>query len=222
MDRDKGLNRVNGGSSSVLVALPPAIEVKRSGLLFSNNPSLDAWEAIGRQLLSISDSATWWIADWLAFGEEKFKDRYLEAIKKTSLSYQTLRNYVWVARRFELSRRRDCLSFGHHAEVAALNSPEQDYWLRKAEEHRWSRNQLRGEVRSSLRERREADIAGQEHRELMNDDCDETMEMLQLRLTYEQVARFKSVAEVFSRSLDEWAINVLESAAHSETPAVEH
>jgi hypothetical protein len=56
----------------------------------------------------------------------------------------------------------------------------------------------------------------------MNDDCDETMEMLQLRLTYEQVARFKSVAEVFSRSLDEWAINVLESAAHSETPAVEH
>jgi hypothetical protein len=36
-----------------------------------------------------------------------------------------------------MSRRRDTLSFGHHAEVATLSEPEQDYWLRKAEEHRW-------------------------------------------------------------------------------------
>jgi hypothetical protein len=191
----------NGTLSPVSIALPPTIEVQKSGLLFSSNPSLDAWEAIGRQLLAISDSVTWWIADWLAFGEATFKDRYVEAIRKTNLSYQTLRNYVWVARRFELHRRRDNLSFGHHAEVAALDCPEQDYWLRKAEEYRWSRNQLRNEVRSSLRERKNTDAH------------EETSEVFQLRLTSEQMTLFKSAAGFLSCSLDEWVIHTLEAAA---------
>jgi hypothetical protein len=58
-----------------------------------------------------------------------------------------------VAGRFELSRRRDSLSFGHHAEVAALPGPEQDFWLRKAEEFGWPVRRLRREVRASLAER---------------------------------------------------------------------
>jgi len=62
-----------------------------------------------------------------------------------------------VARRFELERRRDNLSFAHHAEVAPLTQPEQDYWLRVAEEKGWSRNQLRREVRASLAERQRRD-----------------------------------------------------------------
>jgi hypothetical protein len=210
-----------------LITLPPSIEVTKSGLLFSSGPSLDAWEAIGKQLLSISDSVTWWIADWLAFGEAAFKDRYFEAIRKTDLSYQTLRNYVWVARRFELHRRRDCLSFGHHAEVAALDPPEQDYWLRKAEEHQWSRNQLRSEVRSSLRERHEKEaesntpvVAGEtssDHvgRESTSDAGEPSSEILQLCLTYEQLSLFKSTAKVLSCSLDEWAIDTLEAAARN-------
>lgn len=44
---------------------------------------------------------------------------------------------AWVARRFGKSRRRDTLHFSHHAEVAALAEPEQDFWLRKAEAHNW-------------------------------------------------------------------------------------
>lgn len=78
------------------------------------------------------------------------------AVEQTALVYQTLRNYAWVARRFPVSRRRDSLSFGHHAETAALPEPEQDFWLRKAAEQHWSRNQLRREIRASLRERRTA------------------------------------------------------------------
>ena len=50
------------------------------------------------------------------------------------LDYQTLRNYAWVARRFPAGRRRAGVSFAHHAEVARLPEPEQDYWLRRAED----------------------------------------------------------------------------------------
>ncbi len=42
----------------------------------------------------------------------------------------------------EFSRRRENLSFGHHANVAALEPPEQDYWLDNAEAT------VRAEVRS--------------------------------------------------------------------------
>jgi hypothetical protein len=143
---------VNSHPVSLLAANKTVI-LRKSGLTFSSAPTLRSWEHLGRQLLEFSDSSAWWIADWLAYGELAFQDRYREAIRRTSLSYQTLRNYVWVARRFELSRRRDTLSFGHHTEVAALDRPEQDFWLRKAEELGWSRNQLRSEVRTSLRER---------------------------------------------------------------------
>jgi hypothetical protein len=125
----------------------------RTGLEFPARMSFDKWLHIGRMLSAVNTSAAWCLGDWLVFGETAYNGRYRDAIEQTSLDYQTLRNYAWVARRFPLFRRRDTLSFGHHAEVAALSEPEQDFWLRKAETLGWSRNKLRREVKSSLRER---------------------------------------------------------------------
>jgi hypothetical protein len=45
-----------------------------------------------------------------------------------------------------LSRRRDSLSFGHDAEVAAPPEAEQDFLLRKAVEQKWPVKRLRSEV----------------------------------------------------------------------------
>src|SRR5215471_21732183 len=83
-----------------LMHLPASVQVSKSGLLFARTTPLSSWEDIGNQLISLADSSAWWIADWLVYGEDTFKDRYLEAIARTSLNYQTLRNYAWVARRF--------------------------------------------------------------------------------------------------------------------------
>lgn len=182
---------------------------------------------MGEQLFAVADSSTWWIADWLVFGESAFLDRYEEAIRKTQLNYQTLRNYAWVARRFDMSRRRGELTFGHHAELAALDKPEQDYWLHKAVEYGWSRNRLRSEVRGSWRERQ--DQAGSAAADSAIDGPEAiaprfsirqgigcpSRETLALQLTPEQVEMFRSIAENQHLSLDEWAISVLETAALS-------
>ena len=80
------------------------------------------------------------------YGQDKFPDRYRRAMAGTALDYQTLRNYAWVARRFAPSRRRDNLSFQHHAAVAALSGPDQDIWLVRAAEFRWSLRQLRTQL----------------------------------------------------------------------------
>ncbi|ALE77157.1 LmbU family transcriptional regulator [Pseudonocardia sp. ICBG1122] len=129
---------------------------RKSSMVFAPDLNERTWEKIGSGLRELTNSSAWWLADWLIFGESTYGwRRYLEAIERTGLDYQTLRNYAWVARRFEHHRRRDALSFAHHAEVTRLSPAEQDYWLRKAETERWSRNELRRALRASLSEQRE-------------------------------------------------------------------
>ncbi|MFH8342783.1 LmbU family transcriptional regulator [Streptomyces sp. AM6-12] len=128
--------------------------VRKSALIFPENLSERSWERIGSNLRELTNSSAWWLADWLLFGEAAYGwRRYREAVERTGLDYQTLRNYAWVARRFERHRRRDGLSFAHHAEVARLPPPEQDQWLCEAERGGWSRNELRKAVRAGLAER---------------------------------------------------------------------
>jgi len=129
------------------------VEVPRVGLVFPARLGFEAWLAVGARLAAAAASSAWCLGDWLVYGRSAFGGRYREAVQRTGLEYQTLRNYAWVAGRFELSRRRDTLSFGHHAEVAALAEPEQEFWLRKAEEFGWPVLVLRREVRASLAER---------------------------------------------------------------------
>ncbi len=127
--------------------------VTRTGLLLPKRIAFDKWVGIGSYLSNAISASTWCLGDWLVYGEVSFNGRYRDAIDLTSLDYQTLRNHAWVVRRFPISRRRDALSFTHHAEVASLSEPEQDYWLRKAEEGGWSAKRLRREVKASLQER---------------------------------------------------------------------
>jgi len=44
---------------------------------------------------------------------------YTQALNETGKAYQTLANYMWVASRYEFSRRQENLSFSHHFEAAA-------------------------------------------------------------------------------------------------------
>jgi hypothetical protein len=198
----------------------PSVILGNTSLKFVHSPSFNVWQEVGARLLTVADSSTWWIADWLVLGESVFQDRYLEAIRKTQLNYQTLRNYAWVARRIERDRRREDLTFGHHAEVAALDQPEQDYWLRRATEYRWPRNRLRSEIRASLRERE--DKKGTREAGLDGADVDDSTclsernsisRTLELRVMPGQFELFKSIADGYGMPLHEWAINTLNTMA---------
>ncbi|MEY9857136.1 hypothetical protein ABH935_002744 [Catenulispora sp. GAS73] len=210
----------------------PGIQVHRSGLLFMSRQTLDMWEQMGNRLFAFADSSTWWIADWLVYGESTFQDRYEEAIKQTSLSYQTLRNYTWVARRFPLSRRRPGLSFSHHLEVVALDQPEQDYWLRKAEELGWSRNKLRAEVRASLLTRQSDPAISTTENPPTTDGDDTTAEstpapadgsatltfetrLLRIELSAEDLTQLEKAASRDNETLETWAAAMLQAAARA-------
>ena len=185
------------------------------GLQLPRQLSFDRWLGVGRRLSDFHSSSAWCLGDWLVYGEVAFEGRYREAIEQTSLDYQTLRNYAWVVRRFCLSRRRDSLSFGHHAEVAALPEVEQDFWLGKAEEFGWPVKRLRREVRASLSERSAAGCPvrpGGSRSDCPADEAQATAS-LQIRLTPEQMHACQAAASRAGVTVQAWAVQSLDQAA---------
>lgn len=182
-----------------------AVRARRTGLCLPARLSFAAWRRIGEHLLLVSDSSGWWLGDWLVYGEGRFGDRYKQAIAKTSLDYQTLRNYAWVARRFDVSRRRDTLSFQHHVEVAALPPEQQRMWLDRAETFGWSRNRLRRELRASRTLRDSATPA---------DTATKPVVILQIGVDQEQQQRWQQAAVRVNRRLEDWVAQVIDDAAN--------
>jgi hypothetical protein len=70
----------------------------------------------------------------------------------TGYDRQTLMNMVYVATRFETSRRRENLSWSHHAEVAGLDAAEQERWLERAGADRLTVRELRLELHCAKRQ----------------------------------------------------------------------
>jgi hypothetical protein len=173
----------------------------RIGLRLSPVLPYDDWLELGRRVGKHADASLWWLGDWLVYGRYKYGRRYKRGIELTGLDYQTLRNYAAVARRYEMSRRRDNLSFQHHAELCAFDDAEQDYWLDAAEAGGWSRNELRRRVRET----------GQ-HPEPPSG-------FVRLPVDPEREARWRLAAEQNDTELETWMIGTLDAAARSLVPS---
>ncbi|MFI6504045.1 LmbU family transcriptional regulator [Nonomuraea typhae] len=173
---------------------------RRAALILPDTLALETWSEIGHEIAVISDASAWWLADWLIYGQRKYPNRYRKAIEETALDYQTLRNYAWVARKFSVSRRRDKLSFQHHAEVAALPEPEQDMWLERAQQFSWSRAVLRRELRRA----RDGDGGA---------DGAVRAQVFQMQIELEQQDLWQAAASRAGYALDAWVMLVLDRAA---------
>jgi hypothetical protein len=173
---------------------------RRTGLYLPSALTYEDWAQVGKQICLLSDSSAWWLGDWLVYGQDRYGDRYQRAVAATALDYQTLRNYAWVARQFPVSRRRDSLSFQHHAEVAALSEEEQEIWLDRAILSGWSRNELRRQ----LREERNALRRGDESDPIV----------LRVAVDPDRERRWHEAADRMACSLDEWIALVLDQAAY--------
>lgn len=111
------------------------------------NMPFDEWRDLGVWLCTASKALNWHIGDWWAFGGHAYGERAKVAAEGIfGLAFQTLRNAGAVCRAIETSRRRDSLSFSHHAEVAALDPPDADALLDMAEAEGWSKSRLRAAV----------------------------------------------------------------------------
>lgn len=173
----------------------------RVGLQMPASMAYDEWERAGRQLADVLDSSSWWLGDWLVYGKDHYTDRYQHGIRAAGLSYQTLRNYAWVSRRFDLTRRRPTLSFQHHAELASMPVEEQDLWLDRAEQRRWTTKQLRGAIRAARQSEQQPRTPAEPSRRL---------EVPGSRLQW-----WHKAAEQLGVDFEQWVTATLDSAAAS-------
>jgi hypothetical protein len=105
--------------------------------------SFEEWQEAGQKLGQIARATQWWIGDWLNYGAVTYGEKYSRALEATGYEYQSLRDMASVAGEFDLSRRRDNLSWSHHREVAALEPAQQEAALDRAEREGLSSKQLR-------------------------------------------------------------------------------
>jgi hypothetical protein len=178
---------------------PDDILATKVGLRIPEGLSFVGWERAGQQISRVVDSAAWCLGDWLVWGQQRYADRYRHAVARVGLDYQTLRNYAWVARRFELFRRRVELSFQHHAEVASMPPDQQDMWLAQAARLGWSRNQLRQAVHDG--------------REIAEPGAENKTVLPRMQVPQQAVERWQRAAQQSRSDLRQWVVETLDSAA---------
>jgi len=169
------------------------------GLQMAPNLTFETWQRAGGQLAGVIDSSSWWLGDWLVYGKDHYADRYQLGIRTAGLKYQTLRNYAWVSRRFDMKRRRSGLTFQHHAEVASLPFDKQETWLDEAEQKRWTTKQLRTAIKT---------CDGSESAGPTRLDPPR-----QLALPSNRIDRWSKAAEHSGIDFENWVLVTLDSAA---------
>ena len=115
-------------------------------LVVVGSPTFQEWELVGESLAYEEKGIHWWLGDWLNYGEKTWQENAYQALEHTRFSLSTLKADHWVAARIEPVSRLTSLSWGHHQVVAALEPERRDYWLKRADEEGWSRNELRDMV----------------------------------------------------------------------------
>jgi hypothetical protein len=121
----------------------PRVEVTSVGWQADVGLDYEDWLRYGSRLGLAGRNAAWWVGDWVRYGTARYGSKYSAAARVTGYDRQTLMNYVYVANRFDISRRRENLSWSHHAELAALDLEGQERWLERSGSERLTVRDLR-------------------------------------------------------------------------------
>lgn len=133
----------------------------------SKSLSYVKWEEAGRMMGAYQLAIQWWVADWLSWGEDRYGEKYAQAIDGTGRDVKTLLTWLRVAKAVPVERRREELLFSHHVVVSTLEPEQQTYWLAKAIEGDtrpngevvpWSSRRLKAEIAGAGQEAEEPDV----------------------------------------------------------------
>jgi hypothetical protein len=133
----------------------------------SKNMSYVKWEEAGKMMGAIGAALTWYVADWLRHGEDRYGEKFSQALEVTQRDEKTLLTWLRVARGVDPDRRRWELKFAHHELVSALDPDVQNYWLNRAvegdlkpnnEREMWSSRRLKAEINKAGKDEDPGDI----------------------------------------------------------------
>jgi hypothetical protein len=135
-----------------------------TGLKITGQPTYEQWEAVGYHLRYIDGAVKWWIGDWLNYGENRWGEKYSQALESTEYEYQTLADAAWVAKQVDISLRNEKLSWSHHRMVAPLEPQDQQKILDTAVTEKLTVRETQELVRTHNRNKQLASIPQPETR----------------------------------------------------------
>lgn len=137
------IEKSNGGAQKIETALEiQGCTLTATSLSLPKDLAFAGAEKILKQLMNCGEALPWWIGDLLAQSEILYGESYAQLVDPTGREVGTLKNYHWLSTAVESSRRRDDLSWRHHAEVAKLEPKSQDKWLGIASDNKLSTREL--------------------------------------------------------------------------------
>ena len=139
---------LNDVMNSIVTAGPdPLPEATGTNLNLPQGLTFDQWQEIGEDLADRVPRLNWRIGDWWVAGYPRYGERARTAARRLfGREFKTLANIASICRAFEPRRRRERLSWSHHAEAAALSPNAADMLLDLAERDRLTKAQVRAAV----------------------------------------------------------------------------
>ena len=155
----------------------PGIEISQTGVVKAG-PTCpeDIFQAV-KDLQQIRGACSWVIADLINLNETEYGQKYDDCEEEYGISKDAARTMCWVARSWDLERRREDLSFAHHRAVTSLGSATADELLECAAINGWSVKQLEAEARDYREEENILEQALPEHPSIEHEAPDEGGEM---------------------------------------------
>lgn len=154
------------GSVAPGVDLAPLMEIDRgvfkltnffefslTGMTFKGKPPLDVCADLC-EFLRIWEQGLQFIVGDFVNGVESFHgESASQVLDAANISEASLKIYRWVAAKVSPANRVTSLTFEHHVSVAALESEQQVYWLKKAIDGddgiKWSSARLKREIKNA-------------------------------------------------------------------------
>lgn len=131
-----------------LATLEGSGALTRVGLTLPSSMTYDQYEAVGRLFRTWNETMKWAMGDWLLAGEALFGEDAYQASEELGLSVGQRQQYLRIAQRIPIARRRPELTWSHHRSVAALDPADQDRWLAEAVKKGWTKAQMEEAIRA--------------------------------------------------------------------------
>lgn len=131
-------------TTEVAEILAEFVQYTPVGLVIKGELPFEKWEKGVSFHMALRTRTQWMIGDYIRYGE-KYGEKYAQAVD-FGKSDSRLQTYVSVCSRFPIERRREALSFDHHAECAYIDPREADAVLVRAQREGWSKQDVRDEV----------------------------------------------------------------------------
>ncbi len=128
---------------------PERGEITHNALIIHDGMSFDEWMTLGKQLSDITKGLMFWVGDWLVYGENAYGEAYAQAMDATGYSYKTIRQAMYIARKFPVDMRDERLTFTHYTVVAGEEQEKALELLTYAAENELTVEELREKRRGN-------------------------------------------------------------------------